>query len=192
MPVVMPEISYPTAECPEPRLWHCYEHMSAELEVLEFLGSIVKTLKPKLVVETGTFNGWSACHIGKALRWNERGRLITCEVDPKLHKTASEVIAANKLQSVVECRLQSSLDLEVSEPIDILFCDSDSSIRVSEIKHFWKQLTPNSLIIVHDVNSVAHKPLREAILGTENDGLSVIMLPTPRGLALAQKREGRQ
>ena len=34
-----------------------YDSMSAEVEVLDFLKAIVKTLKPEVVVETGTFSG---------------------------------------------------------------------------------------------------------------------------------------
>lgn len=37
------------------------------------------------------------------------------------------------------------------------------------------------------------KTVREAALRTEQEGLiSVVLLPTPRGLVMAQKREGRK
>jgi hypothetical protein len=46
--------------------------------------------------------------------------------------------------------------------------------------------------VMHDASS-AMKTVREAALRLESEGLlSVLLLPTPRGLVLAQKREGRR
>ena len=190
---VVAEVSYPTAECPEPQRWSCFDAMSAEVEVLEFLANLVLTIKPKLIVETGTFAGYSALYMGKALKKIGRGKLITCEVDPRLHAAATELVKRNQLEDFVECRLQPSLEVKLEGEIDFLFSDSEPTLRVQEIEHFWKQLTPCSLIAIHDVNSGAHHALRREVLSLDaNDKLSVVMLPTPRGLALAQKCRGRK
>ena len=46
--------------------------------------------------------------------------------------------------------------------------------------------------MMHDASS-AMKTVREAALEMEWEGLiSVVLLPTPRGLVVAQKREGRK
>jgi hypothetical protein len=48
------------------------------------------------------------------------------------------------------------------------------------------------LILMHDASSTM-KTVREAALELEQEGLiSVVLLPTPRGLVVAQKREGRK
>jgi hypothetical protein len=45
---------------------------------------------------------------------------------------------------------------------------------------------------MHDASSHL-KTVREAALKLEQDGLvSAVLLPTPRGLVVAQKREGRK
>jgi hypothetical protein len=45
---------------------------------------------------------------------------------------------------------------------------------------------------MHDASS-SMKTVREGALRLEKEGLiSVVLLPTPRGLVVAQKREGRQ
>jgi predicted O-methyltransferase YrrM len=186
------EVSLPTKECPEPFLWHCYDPMTAEVEVLDFIAQLIKTVKPKVVVETGSYCGVGACYIGKALKENMRGKLITCEIVPELHAKTVELVDRAGMKEVVDCRLTSSLDLEINEPIDILFSDSLPEIRVKEIDRFWDRLSTNALIVVHDVNSGAHHALRERILQLDRDGrLSVTMLPTPRGLAICQKRKDR-
>jgi hypothetical protein len=52
-------------------------------------------------------------------------------------------------------------------------------------------VNPNGLILLHDASSNL-KTVREAAQRLEREGLlSIVLLPTPRGLVLAQKREGR-
>src|SRR5262245_38063786 len=54
--------------------------MAVELEVGELLNSIVRTIKPKIVVETGTHKGFSSLMIAQALKDNEGGHLYTIDV----------------------------------------------------------------------------------------------------------------
>lgn len=193
MPRIVPEVSHPKVECPEPQRWSCFDGMSAEIEVLEFLANLVLTIKPTFVLETGTFAGYSAVYIGKALKKLGRGKLVTFEVNRAAHEAAVKLVDANGLNEFVECNLESSLDAQVIGEIDLLFSDSEPSIRAREIDHFWPNLTPRTLIAIHDVNSGAHCALRREVLSLDaNDKLSVVMLPTPRGLALAQKCRGRK
>ena len=189
--VLQTEYHKPTAECPHPERWHMYDSMSAEVEVLDFLKAIVTTLKPDLVVETGTFSGLSTLKIAEGLEANGVGRVITCEYDPKVFAAAQKRFAASNLHSWIEARNESSLEMKIDGRIDLLFCDSDAPIREQEVRHFLPQVNPNGLILMHDASS-AMKTVREAALRLEGEGLlSVLLLPTPRGLVMAQKRAGR-
>ena len=49
---LLPEYHRPTYECHYPERWSMYDSMTAEVEVLEFLRTLITTLKPNLVVET--------------------------------------------------------------------------------------------------------------------------------------------
>lgn len=179
------ECSNPTAECPNPERWQMYDSMSAEVEVLNFLGQLVKTIKPNLIVETGTHLGFSAEYMGFAMEG--KGNLLTCEINPDLAFRATESIRVAGLSEVVDVICDSSLNLEVNENIDLLFCDSDHEIRIAEIEHFWDKLTPQSIIIVHDVNSGCHNEYRQRFIEWAKGRLSVVLFSTPRGLALCQK-----
>ena len=191
MPIV--EISPSTIECPEPQLWRMYDEQTAEIEVLEFLYSFVRTLKPRLVVETGAHKGLSASYIGKALRDNDRGKLVTCEIEVPHYRAAKDLIEKCRMEQRVEVKCISSLELEVEGEIDLLFADSLPQLRMKEIDRFWDQLSTHAVILVHDVNSGWHKDLRAEVLREDKDRrLSVVLLPTPRGLAICQKREGRE
>ena len=169
-----------------------YDGMTAEVEVLEFLKCLVTTVKPELVVETGTFLGISTLWIAEGLKQNGFGRVITCESDPEVFAKAKQRIDASGLSRWIESRNQSSLETCIEGSIDILFCDSDAPLREQEVRRFLPQVRPHGLILMHDASSHL-KAVREAALRLELEGLvSVVLLPTPRGLVVAQKREGRK
>ena len=189
---LQPEYHRATPECPHPERWSMFDSMTAEAEVLEFLRTVVTTIKPNLVVETGTFSGISTLWIAEGLKANGRGRIITCEFDPEVYENAKARIAASGLGNWIELRKESSLEMRVEGTIDLFFSDSDMPIREREIRRFLPQINPNGLILMHDASSHL-KIVREAALKLEAEGLiSVILLPTPRGLVVAQRRKGRK
>src|SRR5271157_4324316 len=189
---LVPEYHRPTPECPHPERWSMYDSMTAEVEVLEFLRTLVTTVKPNLVVETGTFLGVSTLVIAEGLRMNGFGRIVSCEYDPKVFAVAKEKIEAAAFRDLIDLRNESSLEMKVEGTIDLFFSDSDMPIREEEVRRYLPQISPFGLILMHDASSHL-KQVRDAALKLEREGLiSVIMLPTPRGLVVAQKREGRR
>jgi prolipoprotein diacylglyceryl transferase len=189
--VLQPEYHRPTPECLHPERWHMYDSMTAEAEVLDFLKALVQTVKPELVVETGTFSGLSTLRIAEGLKANGFGRVITCEYDPKVFAMAAKRFADSGFGDWIDARNESSLEMNVDGRIDLLFCDSDAPIREQEVRKFLPQMNSHGLILMHDASS-AMKTVREGALKLEEEGLiSVLLLPTPRGLVVAQKREGR-
>lgn len=189
---LQPEYTEPSSECPQPRLWSMYDPMTAEKEVLELLYAVVRAAKPRLALETGTFSGISSIYMARAMQENGRGRLITCEFDPVVHENARARFQRDGLSSIVDCRLGSSLELDVNDEIDLLYCDSAVEIRGAEVRRFLRNVNPFGLILMHDAGS-RFKVVREAALQMEAEGLiSVVLISTPRGLVLAQKREGRR
>lgn len=180
-----------TPECPNPERWRMFDTMTAEVEVLEFLRCLMTTIKPKLVVETGTFLGVSTVYMAEGLKRNGLGKIITCEPDTEIFAKAKQKIDGSGLGKYVDYRCESSMDVKVPGTIDVLFCDSLPELREPEVRHFLPQVNPNGLILMHDASSHL-KTVREAALRMENEGLiSVVLLPTPRGLVMAQRREGR-
>ena len=188
---LLPEYHRATPECPHPERWHMYDSMTAEAEVLEFLRTLVTTLKPELIVETGSFLGVSTLWMAEGMRSNGFGKIISCEFDPVVFAEAQKRIAASGLAEFIELRNESSLEMKVDGTIDILFSDSDMPIREAEVKRYLPQIRSTGLILLHDASSHL-KTVRNAAFSLEAEGLvSCIFLPTPRGLVLAQKREGR-
>jgi predicted O-methyltransferase YrrM len=189
---LVPEYHRPTPECPHPERWSMYDSMTAEVEVLEFLRTLITTTKPNLVVETGTFMGVSTLWIAEAMRLNGFGKIISCEYDPKVFETAKQKIGASEFRDLIDLRNESSLEMKVEGTIDLFFSDSDMPIREQEVRRYLPQISPFGIILMHDASSHL-KQVRDAALKLEREGLiSVVLLPTPRGLVVAQKREGRK
>ncbi|HTV82853.1 MAG TPA: class I SAM-dependent methyltransferase [Acidobacteriaceae bacterium] len=189
---LLPEYHRATPECPHPERWHMYDSMTAEAEVLEFLRTLVTTMKPGLIVETGAFLGVSTVWMAEGLKQNGFGRIVSCEFDSVVYAKAQEKIAASGVAEWIELRNASSLEMQVPGTIDLLYSDSDLEIREQEVRRFLPQISPNGLILMHDASSHPGT-VREAALRLEAEGLiSVVLLPTPRGLAVAQKCEGRK
>jgi predicted O-methyltransferase YrrM len=189
---LLPEYHRPTAECPHPERWSMYDSMTAEAEVLEFLRTLITTIKPNLVVETGSFLAVSTLWIAEGLKRNGFGRIVSCEFDPVVYARARENVASSGLGEWIDLRNESSLEMKVDGGIDLLFSDSDPPIREQEVKRFLPQIKPHGIVVMHDASSHL-KIVREAALKMEAEGLlSVVLLPTPRGLVIAQKRARRQ
>jgi prolipoprotein diacylglyceryl transferase len=187
-----PEYHRATPECPHPERWRMFDSMTAEVEVLEFLKCLMATIKPNLVVETGTFLGVSTIYMAEGLKLNGFGKIVTCEPDPEVFAKAKQKIDSSGLKKWIDYRREPSLKLRVPGTIDVLFCDSLPELREPEVRYFLPQVNPNGLILMHDSSSHL-KTVREAALRLEKEGLiSVVLLPTPRGLVIAQKREGRR
>jgi predicted O-methyltransferase YrrM len=130
--------------------------------------------------------------MAEGLKQNGFGKIVTCEPDADVFAKAKAKIDSAGLAKWVDARRESSLDIKVTGTIDMLFCDSVVELREQEVRHFLPRVNPTGLVLMHDASSHL-QTVREAALRLEQEGLiSVVLLPTPRGLVIAQKREGRK
>ena len=129
--------------------------------------------------------------MAEGLKQNGRGHIVTCEFDPVVFEKQRIVSMRPSSRTWIDLRNQSSLELKIEGQIDLLFSDSDMPVREHEVRRFLPQMYPYGLILMHDASSHL-RVVREAALKLEREGLiSVVLLPTPRGLVVAQKRHGR-
>jgi predicted O-methyltransferase YrrM len=181
-----PEKSSPRSECPEPQLWSMLDGWTAEVETLEFLYSLARLLKPKFIVETGTWHGHAACAMGHALRANGRGRLATLEIDAASCAVATSNVEAAQLSKLVEVVNCDSLQYAPPQRIDLLLLDSDLAAREPEFWHFAPSLSPGAFVVFHDTSEI-HAIVREGVSRIVRAGaLRTLSFATPRGLMLCQ------
>jgi len=164
-------------------LWHADYHPGTENEVLDFIAGCVRALQPELVVETGTAYGSGAIAIGKALKRNGHGRLVTLETSNRRLRRARRRCKRKRLP--VECLLCSSLDWEPDGVVDMLYLDSKYSVRLQEFEHFRKHMNSSTFIIWHDTGK--QLPMRSHVDELERKGwITAVHLPTPRGVTLSR------
>lgn len=172
----------PRPDCPHPERWHATDDQSTEAEVTTLVAAMVTALQPDFVVETGTCMGNTAAAIGKALRANGQGSLVSLDVDSKC-----VAISREKCQELPVSILQmSSMDYVPDRPIDFAFFDSLVRLRVQEFERFFPWMHSRTVVSFHDTGP--HHPFRELLRPLEIRGLliSPLYLPTPRGVMFAR------
>ena len=171
----------PREHCPNPQWWHTVDVEATEFEVTEAVAGLVRALQPEYVVETGTASAQTAIAIGKALRANGHGRLVTLEVDSDLVRHGRALTRGLP----VEVRHQPSLEFTPEHPVDFAWLDSLTHLRHLEYRRYYPHMHARTIVGFHD--TAAHHPTRAYIDELESEGVvKAIDLPSPRGFTLGQ------
>jgi predicted O-methyltransferase YrrM len=184
--------SRPDHLCPHPEYWSSTDDHSTEIEVSEMLAGLVRGLQPEYVVETGSAWGQTSEAIGKALKANGHGRLVSLEVDQERVDYSRNRCAGLP----VDCRKQASLDFVPEEEIQFAFFDSLFTLRVPEFNRYYTHMKKGAIVAFHDTHPGHgggqfydyNMDLRTAILqDLENKGfLKAIYMCTPRGIMIGE------
>jgi caffeoyl-CoA O-methyltransferase len=108
-----------------------------------FLETLVWVARPRLVVELGTYSGYSAQFMARALPGD--GRLITCEVDPERADFARERLRDERIEIRVGPALESLATID--DPVDLAFIDADKGGYVDYYEALVPKLSERGLIV---------------------------------------------
>ena len=116
-----------------------------------FLEFLVRLSGARVVLELGTFTGYSAVSIASALPPD--GRLVTCDVDPETSEIARRYVAESGHVDKVEFRLGPALETlaELDGPFDLVFIDADKPNYVNYYEAALPKLADNGLIVADNV-----------------------------------------
>ena len=124
--------------------------LTGEVEgrLLEFL---VFLARPRLVLEIGTYSGYSALSMEQALP--DGGRIVTCELDPDRVRFAERHIAAAGLAGRIEVRQGPAIDTidALDGPFDLVFVDADKPSYLDYYEAVLPKLADRGLIVVDNV-----------------------------------------
>ena len=180
----VPESTIPSSHCPKVALYTMVDRISAESEILVLLRALVISLKPQLILETGTYRGSTASAMLQGIEYNQYGEIITLEADRELAKNAQREIDSSHIKIIHI----NSLDYIPEKPIDLLYLDSSRPTRIKEFWHFKEYLSSNAIIIWHD-SAPEHACVYKDINDLYNKGIiDRILFNTPRGITISKLR----
>jgi caffeoyl-CoA O-methyltransferase len=164
-----------------------------------FLSIISNILRPKYILEIGTYVGYSAICMAEGLA--EGGKLITIEADEELETRIKQNLLLAGMQELVEVQIGKALEVipTLSEQFDLAFIDADKMNYINYYDLIIDKLNIGGIIITDNVlwdgkvmdktkNDATTKLLREFNAYVHNDTRTQnVLLPIRDGLFVSRK-----
>lgn len=146
---------------PEPRQLRALEERThAEMQYPQMLtgrleGRLLKLLvrlcSPRLVLEIGTFTGYSALSMAEGLP--ENGKIVTCEIDPVARDMAQAAFDASPFGGRIELRFGPALETiaTIDGSIDFSFIDADKQNYPAYYESVLERTRSGGVILIDNV-----------------------------------------
>ena len=141
----------------------CIEGSSMEIEYLDFIRSLIIINKPKFLLETGSYMGYSTSAIYSAILENNFGELTSIEINKNFYKKAQENVEkfGLKVNLPINFLLGNSIEIipKLKNKFSFVCLDSGSNasqleVRIKELKILLtnKMLKNDCIIFIHDTS----------------------------------------
>ncbi|MGL4363997.1 MAG: O-methyltransferase [Bacteroidales bacterium] len=165
------------------------------------LQTLAKILRPKNILEIGTFTGYSALCLAESLP--ENGSLHTYDVNDEVLEIAKEFVARSLLQEKIFIHHANFLEEapKLNMSFELVFIDGDKREYIAYYRMAHALVPSGGLIIADNVlwgDKVVNFPLKkdlhtQAILSfnkmiVEDSSVEVLMLPLRDGLSIIRKK----
>ena len=116
-----------------------------------FLAAVVAMLRPSLVLEIGTFTGYSSLSMAEALP--PEGRIITCDISEEHVAIARQHIGASPYADRIDIRVGPALETigTLDGPFDLVFIDADKPGYLGYYEAVLPKLSPDGVILADNV-----------------------------------------
>lgn len=167
-----------------------------------FLTMLAKLIGAKLIVEVGTFTGYSSVCLARGLA--DGGKLICCDVSAEFTNRAVAAWHEAGVQDRVELRIAPAAEtlraLPFSPQIDMAFIDADKTGYATYYEEILERMRPGGVILVDNVlwggaiidpedqdrDTLALRAFNDMVI---NDArVEVVMLPIADGLTMCRKK----
>lgn len=196
---------------PEPELLH---HISRQthLKVLmprmlsghlqgRVLSMLCHMIRPKRILEIGTYTGYSALCLAEGL--DENGKLITIDVNAEIEKMVREFFSASALGKQIDYRIGNALQVipTITETFDLVFIDADKENYIQYFNLIFDKVRKGGYIIADNVlwsgkvledsakvdkDTLAIKKYNEMV--QNDDRVENVLLPVRDGLMICRKK----
>ena len=114
---------------------------------------LVSIAAPRLVLEIGTFTGYSALAMAGGLQ--PEGRIVTCELSPERAAFAQRYFDRSPWADRIDLRVGPALDTvdALDGPFDFVFIDADKDGYTGYYEAVVPKLSPRGLIVVDNTLS---------------------------------------
>lgn len=178
---------------------HMPQMLSGHLQG-RFLSMLSHLVKPKTLVEIGTYTGYSALCLAEGLA--EGGMLHTIDIDPYLPEMVDRYIEKAGMQDRITMHHRPALEVipTLPAPFDLVFIDADKQNYPNYFDAVIDKVRPGGLIIADNVlwSGDVLKPVSEQDDQTKalveyarrvqvDKRLEAVMVPLRDGLLIARK-----
>lgn len=135
---------------------HCYAHYEDKAMLSGFyqgrlLSMFSRMIRPKVVLEIGTYLGYSALCFAEGLA--DGGKVITLDVNEETNKVAKSFVEKSEFKDRVDFRLGNAVDIipTLPESFDLVFIDADKPNYSNYYNLVFDKLRPGGFIIADNV-----------------------------------------
>lgn len=158
-------------------------------------------LKPKFILEIGTYTGYSALCMAEGLQ--DDGKLITIDINAELQDSVQAYFDSSKWKQQIDYKIGNALDIipGLSESFDLVFIDADKANYSSYYDLVIDRLKPGAIIIADNVLWSGKVVLPEGEMDKDTSLLHAfnnmvkadnrveqVLLPVRDGLLIVRKR----
>ncbi|MEP7075150.1 MAG: O-methyltransferase [Acidobacteriota bacterium] len=181
----------------------CYAHYEDKSMLSGFvqgriLSAFSKMIRPKVVLEIGTYLGYSALCFAEGLAGG--GKVITLDIQEDTNKVAREFVAKTAYKDKIEFHLGFATEIipKLPETFDLVFIDADKPNYSNYYNLVFDKVRPGGFIIADNVlwsgkvldnekdeNTKALHEFNQKVLA--DDRVSNVLLPIRDGLMVMSK-----
>lgn len=116
-----------------------------------FLSMISKLVRPKYILEIGTFTGYSALCLAEGLA--EGGKLITLEANPEFEALVNEYVADAGMQDRIQMIIGDAYQIirTLPQSFDLIFLDADKANYPRYYDLLVERMNPGALLLADNV-----------------------------------------
>ncbi|HKP70201.1 MAG TPA: O-methyltransferase [Pyrinomonadaceae bacterium] len=182
---------------------HCYAHYEDSAMLSGFyqgrlLSMFSRMIRPKVVLEIGTYLGYSALCFAEGLA--DSGKVITLDVNEETNKVARSFVEKSEYKDRIEFHLGNAVEIipSLPETFDAVFIDADKPNYSNYYNLVFDKLRPGGFIIADNVlwsgkvlspddeNSRALHEFNQMVVSDTR--VSNVLLPIRDGLMAVCKR----